>query len=63
MGTNKVNLKAAIAGESYEAKTMYPSFAAQAKAAGDRAAARVFAKAGRQEAAHAKAFTAALHRV
>ncbi|MCG2806589.1 ferritin family protein [Propionicimonas sp.] len=63
VGTNTANLNAAITGETYEATTMYPEFAAEAAAAGDSAAARVFAKAGRQEAAHAKAFTAALHRV
>lgn len=62
VGTNKANLKTAIAGETYEATTMYPDFAAQARAAGDDAAARVFWKAGRQESSHASAFTAALHR-
>lgn len=62
VGTNKANLKTAIAGETYEATTMYPDFAAQAAAAGDRAAAREFWKAGRQESSHARAFTAALKR-
>lgn len=63
VGSNRANLNAAVAGETYEATTMYPDFASEARAAGDRAAARVFWKAGRQEAAHARAFTAALHRV
>lgn len=62
VGTNRANLKTAIAGETYEATTMYPSFAAQARAVGDNAAARVFWKAGRQESSHARAFAAALHR-
>lgn len=62
VGTNKANLKTAIAGETYEAATMCPDFAAQAAAAGDRAAARKFWKAGRQENSHAHAFAAALRR-
>jgi rubrerythrin len=63
VGTNKVNLKAAIAGETYETKTMYPDFAHQAAKAGDRHAARLFTEIGREEGAHAHAFTAALHRL
>lgn len=62
VGTNEANLKTAIAGETYEATTMYPDFAAQARAVGDDAAAQLFWKAGRQESSHASAFTAALHR-
>lgn len=62
VGTNEANLKAAIAGETYEATTMYPDFAAQARAVGDDEAAQVFWKAGRQESSHASAFTAALQR-
>lgn len=62
VGTNRANLRAAIAGETYEASTMYPDFAAQARAVGDSTAARMFWQAGRQEASHAHAFTAALHR-
>jgi rubrerythrin len=62
VGTNEANLKTAIAGETYEATTMYPDFAEQASAVGDDAAARVFWKAGRQESSHASAFTAALQR-
>jgi rubrerythrin len=62
VGTNKENLTAAISGETYEATVMYPDFAQQAKAAGDRAAAKEFRKAGRQEASHARLFTKALRR-
>ena len=53
----------AITGETYEAKTMYPGFAHQAAKAGDRHAALLFSEIGRDERAHAHAFTAALHRL
>lgn len=62
VGTNAANLTAAISGETYEATVMYPDFASQAKAVGDRAAAHEFWTAGRQEASHARAFTKALRR-
>ncbi len=60
VGTTTANLKTAIGGETYEATVMYPDFASQAKAAGDRAAAKEFRTAGRQEASHARHFAAAL---
>jgi rubrerythrin len=63
VGTNQTNLNTAIAGETYETKTMYPDFARQAVKAGDRRAARLFWEIGHEEGAHAHAFTAALHRV
>lgn len=57
---NATNLRDAIAGEWYEARTMYPRFAREACAAGDHRAARLFREIGRDEAAHAAAFTRAL---
>jgi rubrerythrin len=63
VGTNEANLKAAIAGETYEAKTMYPDFSRQAAAAGDRSAARKFWTIGREEGSHSRAFAAAVHRL
>lgn len=63
VGSNRTNLKTAIAGETYETKTMYPAFSREAAAAGDRAAARMFWTIGREEGAHAHAFAAALHRL
>ncbi|HMA47348.1 MAG TPA: ferritin family protein [Frankiaceae bacterium] len=61
VGGNAANLRHAITGETFEAKTMYPDFAAQAAAAGDRRAARLFRRIGHQEWGHAHRFTAALH--
>jgi len=63
VGSNRANLTDAITGETYEAKTMYPGFAHQAAKAGDRHAARLFREIGRDERAHAHAFTAARHRL
>lgn len=63
VGSNRTNLKNAITGETYETTTMYPDFAYQAAKAGDRHAARLFTEIGREEGAHAHAFTAALHRL
>jgi len=63
VGSNRANLTDAITGETYEAKTMYPGFAHQAAKAGDRHAARLFSEIGRDERAHAHAFTAARHRL
>ncbi|GAA3426213.1 hypothetical protein GCM10018953_33960 [Streptosporangium nondiastaticum] len=51
-GDDAANLRAAISGASYEAKTMYPGFAAQARAAGDRNAARLFSEIAEDEAGH-----------
>ncbi|WP_201787529.1 ferritin family protein [Wenjunlia vitaminophila] len=54
------NLRASIAGERYEAKVMYPAFAARARAAGDVKAADLFAEIAGDEARHAAAFKEAL---
>lgn len=53
------NLKAAIAGESYERDTMYPEFLAQAKKDGNAAAVRTFNLAKTAEAEHAKLYASA----
>ena len=63
VGDNAANLKDAIAGEHYESTTMYPRFAAAARAAGDAAAAERFAEIGRDEGMHGAAFAAALRRL
>lgn len=54
------NLRDAIQGEISEATTIYVGYARDAWAAGDRAAARLFAELARDEAGHAAAFVAAL---
>ena len=54
------NLKDAIAGETYEYKEMYPPFAQEAEAAGNKAAARTFTFAKQAEEIHAKLFQDAL---
>ena len=54
------NLKAAIAGETYERDTMYPNFLAEARADGNRDALRTFNFAKSAEAEHAKLYTDAL---
>jgi rubrerythrin len=60
VGTDKDNLRDAIAGESYEVDTMYREFAEQATAAGDKAAADRFEEIRRDEMGHRDAFRAAL---
>jgi rubrerythrin len=58
--TTAENLKAAIAGESYERDTMYPEFVKEARAAKNRDAIRTFNLALTAEAGHAKLYTASL---
>jgi rubrerythrin len=53
------NLKAAIAGETYEKDTMYPEFIAEAKAAGNKQALRAFNFAISAEGEHARLYAAA----
>ncbi len=60
---DEANLKDAIAGESYEVDTMYPEFAAKARAAGDTVAADRFEEIRRDEINHRDAFKAALERL
>ncbi|MFC0007092.1 ferritin family protein [Micromonospora siamensis] len=54
------NLRKAIDGETYEASTMYPSFARQAASVGEDEAADLFAEIAHDEAGHASAFLFAL---
>ncbi|MFD8706403.1 ferritin family protein [Kitasatospora sp. NPDC059648] len=60
VGGNEANLTNAIPGEGYESTTMYPTFARQAKAAGDTAAADLFTEIAKDEATHQAAYKAAL---
>ena len=60
VGSDQDNLKDAIKGENYETTTMYPQFAEQARAAGDKEAAERFAEVGRDETKHRDSFKAAL---
>jgi len=52
LGTTAENLRAAIEGEDYEVTTMYPEFAEQAMAEGDKQAAALFRMIARVEAQH-----------
>jgi rubrerythrin len=63
VGSDQANLKDAIKGESYETETMYPTFAKQARAAGDQDAANRFAEIGKDEAGHRDAFRAELSKL
>ncbi|MEI7890421.1 MAG: rubrerythrin family protein [bacterium] len=54
------NLKAAIAGETYEVETMYPGFIADAEADGEKAAYIGFYGANEVEKIHQQEFTKAL---
>lgn len=60
VGTTVENLKAAIAGETYERDTMYPEFLAEAKASRNMDAVITFNFAKSAEAEHAKLYTEAL---
>jgi rubrerythrin len=51
---NASNVQASIAGEAGEAESLYPTFAAQAAARGDRATARMFAELADDEDTHAR---------
>jgi len=54
------NLQAAIEGETYEFKTMYPEFIARARTAGQKAAVRSFEDAMAAEVEHARLYGQAL---
>ncbi|NBM19676.1 rubrerythrin family protein [Streptomyces sp. GC420] len=56
VGTTRANLTETIAGERYEARVMYPTFARRADAIGDHQAARLFRHNAVDEAGHARAF-------
>ncbi len=58
--STRENLMAAKAGEEYERDTMYPSFIAEAEAAGQKEAVRTFDLAMKAEAVHARLYGEAL---
>lgn len=58
--TTRENLNKAIAGETYESRTMYPTFAKQARELGDDDEAYLFDHNAEDEAEHARAFEKAL---
>lgn len=62
VGTTAENLKAAIAGETYEFEQMYPPMIKQAEADNHRAR-RMFNYAAKTEAVHAKLYAMALEAV
>ncbi|MEM2905484.1 MAG: rubrerythrin family protein [Candidatus Bathyarchaeia archaeon] len=57
------NLQAAIEGESYESREMYPGFEKDAGAEGNKAAALSFEQTGKVEKVHEELFRAALKAV
>jgi len=63
LGDTKQNLQTAIDGESYENTTMYPDFAAVAKAEGNKEAAKLFKAIGKVEVEHEKMFQMLLDRL
>jgi rubrerythrin len=60
VGSDADNLRSAIQGEDYEQSTLYPKFARQAEARGDKAAAERFDEIARDERKHRDEFKAAL---
>ena len=56
VGTTEENLKAGIAGESYEIDSMYPEFIAEAEAAGEKKALNSFKWAWEVEKEHEQIF-------
>lgn len=63
VGSNAENLRDAIAGESYESTTMYPTFAEEAAKVGDTQAATLFREIAADETHHRDAFRAALKKI
>jgi rubrerythrin len=63
VGDDAANLRDAIDGETYEVDTMYRTFAEQAQAVGEHAAAARFTEVRQDETHHRDAFTAALNRL
>jgi rubrerythrin len=56
IGDTVANLQAAVDGETYETTTMYPEFAAQAEAEGNKQAASLFKQLATIEAHHAERY-------
>jgi rubrerythrin len=63
VGTTEANLQAAIADENEEVERTYPSFAQQARDAGDVAAVERFLELAEDEREHEKALETALERI
>jgi rubrerythrin len=63
VGDDAANLQDAASGEAYEVDTMYRTFAEQAQAAGDTAAAERFSEVREDEMRHREAFMAALEHI
>lgn len=61
VGTTAANLQAAIDGETYEFSEMYPPMIEEAKAEGNKEAARIFHYANEAEKVHAKLYRDALN--
>ena len=61
--TSAENVKAALAGETYEIETMYPAFIADAQVEGEKAAEMGFAGANEVEKVHQGQFAQALVKV
>ncbi len=60
IGSTEENLKAAIEGETFEFKSMYPDMMEDAKAEGENAVLRYFGFANEAEKIHAELYTEAL---
>lgn len=63
VGTTAENLAAAVAGETYEHRTMYPDFAEVADAEGDSRVARLFRMIGEVEGIHSTLFADCLEKL
>jgi rubrerythrin len=63
LGDTAANLKAAIAGEDYETTDMYPTFAKEAEAEGNKRAAVLFRTIAKVEAEHRDRYRKLLERV
>jgi rubrerythrin len=60
VGSDEDNLQNAMEGEDYESRTMYPTFAEQARKDGEKEAADLFAEIAKDEGKHRDAFAKAL---
>ncbi|MGI6604477.1 MAG: rubrerythrin family protein [Firmicutes bacterium] len=63
VGSTADNLEDAVAGETYEFKEMYPPFAKEAEATGNKAALTAFTFAMKAEEVHARLFQEALENI
>ncbi len=63
VGTTEENLKAAMSGEHYETVDMYPQFAEEAEAEGNKEAALLFKMIGKIEAGHRERYKKLLEMV